>query len=50
MFNFTEDQLMMQKVVRDFAEKELAPGVAERDEPRGEGGFGSTGGVVALGS
>ena len=32
MFTFTEDQLMMQKMVREFAEKELAPGVAERDE------------------
>ena len=31
-FEFTEDQLMMQKMVREFAEKDIAPGVAERDE------------------
>jgi len=28
----TEEQLMVQKMVREFAEKEVAPGVAERDE------------------
>ena len=28
----TEEQKMMQKLVRDFAEKEVAPGAAERDE------------------
>ncbi|MDF2876027.1 MAG: Acyl-CoA dehydrogenase, short-chain specific [Sporomusa sp.] len=31
-FQLTEDQLMMQKLVRDFAEKEVAPGAGERDE------------------
>jgi len=31
-FEFNEEQLMMQKMVREFAEKEIAPGVAERDE------------------
>lgn len=31
-FELTAEQLMMQKMVRDFAEKEIAPGVAERDE------------------
>lgn len=31
-FQLTEDQKMMQKLVRDFAEKEVAPGAAERDE------------------
>ena len=31
-FELTEDQKMMQKVARDFAEKEVAPGAAERDE------------------
>ncbi|MCM0757639.1 MULTISPECIES: acyl-CoA dehydrogenase [Sporomusa] len=31
-FDFTEEQLMMQKMVREFAEKEVAPGAAERDE------------------
>ncbi|MEL7631977.1 MULTISPECIES: acyl-CoA dehydrogenase [Sporomusa] len=31
-FDFTEEQLMMQKLVREFAEKEVAPGAAERDE------------------
>ena len=32
MFELTEDQKMMQKVARDFAEKQVAPGAAERDE------------------
>jgi alkylation response protein AidB-like acyl-CoA dehydrogenase len=31
-FELSEDQKMMQKVARDFAEKEVAPGAAERDE------------------
>ena len=31
-FELTEDQKMMQKVAREFAEKEVAPGAAERDE------------------
>ncbi|HWR06613.1 acyl-CoA dehydrogenase [Sporomusa sp.] len=31
-FQLTDDQLMMQKLVRDFAEKEVAPGAGERDE------------------
>ncbi|QDR79014.1 acyl-CoA dehydrogenase [Sporomusa termitida] len=31
-FQLTEDQLMMQKLVRDFAEKDVAPGAGERDE------------------
>ncbi len=31
-FELTEDQLMMQKMVREFAEKQIAPGAAERDE------------------
>ncbi|VBB07039.1 acyl-coa dehydrogenases signature 1 [Lucifera butyrica] len=31
-FEFNEEQKMMQKMVREFAEKELAPTVAERDE------------------
>ncbi|MDF2928870.1 MAG: Acyl-CoA dehydrogenase, short-chain specific [Anaerospora sp.] len=31
-FQLTEEQKMMQKMVREFAEKEVAPGVAERDE------------------
>jgi alkylation response protein AidB-like acyl-CoA dehydrogenase len=31
-FQLTEDQKMMQKMAREFAEKELAPGVEERDE------------------
>lgn len=31
-FEFTEQQKMMQKMVREFAEKEIAPGAAERDE------------------
>mgnify|MGYP003585287341 FL=1 len=32
MFELTEDQKMMQKVARDFAEKQVAPGAEERDE------------------
>lgn len=32
LFKLTEDQLMIQKMAREFAEKEVAPGVAERDE------------------
>ena len=31
-FELTEDQKMMQKMVREFAEKEVAPGVEEREE------------------
>ena len=31
-FNFTEEQLMIQKAARDFAQSELLPGVIERDE------------------
>lgn len=31
-FQLTEDQQMVQKLARDFAEKRLAPSVAERDE------------------
>jgi len=31
-FQLSEDQKMMQKMVREFAEKEVAPGAAERDE------------------
>ncbi len=31
-FRLTEEQKIMQKLVRDFAEKEVAPGAAERDE------------------
>lgn len=31
-FQLTEEQKIMQKLVRDFAEKEVAPGAAERDE------------------
>ncbi|HWR45702.1 acyl-CoA dehydrogenase [Sporomusa sp.] len=31
-FEFNEEQKMMQKMVREFAEKEVAPGAAERDE------------------
>ncbi|WP_371372664.1 acyl-CoA dehydrogenase [Sporomusa aerivorans] len=31
-FQLTEEQKMMQKLVRDFAEKQVAPGAAERDE------------------
>ncbi|HWQ61949.1 MAG TPA: acyl-CoA dehydrogenase [Negativicutes bacterium] len=31
-FELTEDQAMMQKMVREFAEKQIAPGAAERDE------------------
>lgn len=32
MFNLTEDQVMMQKMVKEFAEQKLAPSVEERDE------------------
>jgi len=31
-FQFTEEQKMMQKMAKEFAEKKLAPGAAERDE------------------
>ena len=31
-FQLNEDQKMMQKMAREFAEKEVAPGAAERDE------------------
>ncbi len=31
-FELSDDQKMMQKMVREFAEKEVAPGVEERDE------------------
>lgn len=31
-FGLTEDQKMIQKMAREFAEKNVAPGVAERDE------------------
>ncbi|HTO17010.1 MAG TPA: acyl-CoA dehydrogenase [Edaphocola sp.] len=31
-FQFTEEQLMIQKAARDFAQNELLPGVIERDE------------------
>lgn len=31
-FELTEDQKMMQKMAREFAEKEVAPGVEEREE------------------
>ncbi|MEP7168885.1 MAG: acyl-CoA dehydrogenase [Bacteroidota bacterium] len=31
-FEFTEEQLMIQKAARDFAQAELLPGVIERDE------------------
>jgi alkylation response protein AidB-like acyl-CoA dehydrogenase len=32
LFQFTEEQLMIQKAARDFAQSELKPGVIERDE------------------
>lgn len=32
MFQFTEEQLMIQKAARDFAQAECLPGVIERDE------------------
>ena len=32
MFELTEDQKMMQKIAREFAEKQVAPGAEERDE------------------
>lgn len=31
-FELTENQKMIQKMVREFAEKEVAPGAADRDE------------------
>lgn len=31
-FEFTADQKMIQKMVREFAEKEIVPGIAEREE------------------
>ena len=31
-FQLTEEQLMIQKAARDFAENECLPGVIERDE------------------
>src|SRR5436190_19500385 len=31
-FQFTEEQLMIQKAAKDFAENECKPGVIERDE------------------
>jgi butyryl-CoA dehydrogenase len=31
-FDLTEDQALMQKLAREFSEKQLAPGVAHRDE------------------
>ena len=31
-FELTEEQLMIQKAARDFAQNELLPGVIERDE------------------
>ena len=31
-FEFNEEQRMLQKMVREFGEKEVAPGAAERDE------------------
>jgi cyclohexanecarboxyl-CoA dehydrogenase len=33
-FSFTEDQNMIRSMVRDFAQKELAPGVRERSEAK----------------
>jgi len=32
IFEFNEQQKMLQKMVREFAEQEIAPGVMERDE------------------
>src|ERR687897_2988872 len=32
MFEFSEEQLMIQKAARDFAKNECLPGVIERDE------------------
>ena len=32
MFNLTEDQEMIQKMVREFAEERIAPSVLERDD------------------
>jgi alkylation response protein AidB-like acyl-CoA dehydrogenase len=31
-FEFTEEQKMIQKIVREFAQREIAPGVVEREE------------------
>ena len=31
-FNYSEEQLLVQKTSREFASEQLAPGVAERDE------------------
>ena len=31
-FNYSEEQLLVQKTAREFAEEQLAPGVADRDE------------------
>ena len=33
-FNLTDEQLVIQKAMRDFVEKEIAPGVMERDEKK----------------
>ena len=32
LFQFSEEQLMIQQAARDFAQQELLPGVIERDE------------------
>ena len=32
IFEFTEQQTMIRKMAREFAEKEIAPSVMERDE------------------
>ncbi|NQY09354.1 MAG: acyl-CoA dehydrogenase family protein [Flavobacteriales bacterium] len=34
-FEFTDEQLMIQKTARDFTQRELLPGVIERDEEQG---------------
>ena len=31
-FQLTEEQILIQKTAREFADTELAPGVVERDE------------------
>ena len=31
-FEFTEEQIMIQQAAKDFAERELLPGITERDE------------------
>ena len=31
-FRLTEEEVMLRKMIRDFAENEVAPTVAERDE------------------